>query len=119
MRGYRTVRTVSHSLLSELSRNWLHDRSPAPVKSVKRRIVAAFEKDADHDAIYDDAYYGKFVEPTAQISASAMSNSIVGDLSPRHVIDVGCGTGNLLCEIRRPGIDVFRLELADAQSRGA
>lgn len=114
MRGYRTVRTMYHTLLPESLRDRLYDWSPTPIKSVKRRVVAAFEKDADHDDIYDDAYYGKFVEPTMQISAAAMSNSIVDVLSPRRVIDVGCGTGVLLGEIRRLGVDVFGLELADA-----
>jgi SAM-dependent methyltransferase len=105
---------VYKSLLPEVVRAQLYYWSPAPVKSFKRRIIAAFEKDAGHDDIYDDAYYVKIVEPTMQLSAKAMAQSIARELSPGRVIDMGCGTGVLLEELRGLGIEGLGLELADA-----
>jgi SAM-dependent methyltransferase len=99
----------------ELARDRLYGWSPGPLKSLKRRVVAAFERDAAHDEIYDLAYYNKFVEPIMRISARPMARSILRDLDPRTVVDVGCGTGVLLEELRSIGkIDVLGLELADA-----
>jgi SAM-dependent methyltransferase len=81
---------------------------------MKRQVVAAFEKDARHDDIYDDAYYGKFVEPTMRISADAIADSVAKTFAPASVVDVGCGTGVLLDALRDRGINVSGLELADA-----
>jgi SAM-dependent methyltransferase len=114
VKGYRTVRTIYHSLMPEPLRDRIYQLSPAPVKLLKRRVVAVFEKDANHDDIYNDAYYGKFVEPTMQISAIAIAESVAGAFAPRLVVDLGCGTGVLLSEFRRLGIQGVGLELADA-----
>ena len=100
--------------MPEVLRDQLYYWSPPRVRALKRRVVAAFERDADHNDIYDDVYYGKFVEPTTQMSAATMAHSIATAFSPRRVIDVGCGTGVLLEELRRCGISVLGLELADA-----
>jgi SAM-dependent methyltransferase len=114
MKGYRTVRGVYHAIMPEPIRHQLYLWSPPAVKSIRRRVVAAFERDADHDDIYNDKYYGTIVEPTMQISATAMATSIVTAFSPGRVVDVGCGTGVLMLELRRLGVDVVGLELADA-----
>jgi SAM-dependent methyltransferase len=114
MKGYRIIRGVYHKLVPETMRDGIYRLSPAPIKKLRRRAVASFERDAAHDDIYDAAYYAKFVEPTTKMSAKPMAQSIVTDLAPRSVVDVGCGTGVLLEELRGHQVDVFGLELADA-----
>lgn len=67
-----------------------------------------------HDFVYDDAYYRREVEEAAGRSAGPMCASIVRDLRPRSVVDVGCGTGALLAALREKGCDVHGLEYSSA-----
>lgn len=70
-----------------------------------------------HDATYGAEYYANVIEPTAAGSAGAISQSIVADLRPRSVIDVGCGTGALLEALRDRGCEVLGLEYSSAAIR--
>lgn len=65
---------------------------------------------AGHDLIYNAEYYAKTVEGPAVESAGEIAASIVADLRPASVIDVGCGTGALLEVLRSRGCSVFGLE---------
>lgn len=67
-----------------------------------------------HDAVYTHAYYRDIVEDSAKESAVKISKSIVDELAPERVIDVGCGTGALLEALRNKGCDVFGLEYSKA-----
>lgn len=67
-----------------------------------------------HDLIYSADYYAKTVEGPAKRSAGTMSSSIVSDLAPKTVVDVGCGTGALLEALRDRGCDVFGFEYSKA-----
>ena len=66
------------------------------------------------DLIYDANYFQNDVDGPASQSAPAVAASIMNDLSPRAVIDVGCGTGALLAQLRAAGCRVVGLEYADA-----
>ena len=70
-----------------------------------------------HDATYGSDYYANVIEPPAAGSAGAISQSIVGDLRPRTVVDVGCGTGALLDALRTRGCEVLGLEYSKAAIR--
>jgi SAM-dependent methyltransferase len=63
-----------------------------------------------HDFIYDADYYATHVEGPAVRSAGTIANSIITDLTPGRVVDVGCGTGALLEALREGGCSVFGLE---------
>lgn len=67
-----------------------------------------------YDAIYDPDYYARFVEGPAVRSAEAISESILLDLRPKTVVDVGCGTGALLEALRKRGCGVLGLEYSEA-----
>jgi SAM-dependent methyltransferase len=67
-----------------------------------------------HDSVYTRSYYRDVVEDSAKESAVKISNSIVNELAPKRVIDVGCGTGALLGALRDKGCDVFGLEYSKA-----
>lgn len=67
-----------------------------------------------HNIIYNADYYECIVEGPATSSAGAIADTIIGDLSPASVLDVGCGTGALLEALRERGCTVSGLEYADA-----
>jgi SAM-dependent methyltransferase len=91
------LRTLYRTLVPEALR-----ASPA-VQSLKTRLLG-------HDRVYDADYYARTVEGPAARSAPTMAATIVEELRPASVIDVGCGTGALLSELRRRGCDVEGLE---------
>jgi len=82
-------------------------RDSAIVARLKTRVRG-------HDWVYDADYFDTTIEAPAARSAGPISESIVNDLQPSSVIDVGCGTGALLEALRDRGCDVFGLEYADA-----
>jgi SAM-dependent methyltransferase len=63
-----------------------------------------------HDWIYSAEYFARTVEGPAVESAIPIAESIVFDLAPASVVDVGCGTGALLEALRDRGCDVFGFE---------
>jgi cyclopropane fatty-acyl-phospholipid synthase-like methyltransferase len=86
---------------------------PAPVRT--SRIVAWLKtRLLPHDWIYDAEFYATSVEGPACRSATRIAATIVGDLKPTTVIDVGCGTGALLAALRERGCRVCGLEYAEA-----
>lgn len=64
--------------------------------------------------LYDADYFVRDIDAPATLSAPAICASIMADLSPRTVIDVGCGTGALLEKLREAGCIVLGLEYAEA-----
>jgi len=80
----------------------------------RKRLITWLEARARHDDVYDAYFYDTEVEPTMAMSASAMAASIVRDLRPSTLVDVGCGTGALMLEFARRGVSVFGLEHSEA-----
>lgn len=81
---------------------------------VSRLKGFVYESLFGYDAIYDSDYYARFVEGPAVRSAEAISESILLDLRPKTVVDVGCGTGPLLEALRKRGCQVLGLEYSEA-----
>lgn len=89
---------------------------------VYRRLVPGFlrrgrfgkfvDKNAPHDFIYNPEYFRDVIENHSGEAAGPMAASILRDLAPGTVIDVGCGSGNLLEALRARGCEVFGLEYA-------
>lgn len=86
-------------------------RTSSVASRIKRFI---YRQSFAHDVIYDSDYYANEVEGPAVRSAEAISQSIVQDLRPQTVVDVGCGTGALLEALRRKGCQVSGLEYSSA-----
>ena len=89
-------------------------RKSRPVSAVRLFI---YDNLLGHDAIYDSNYYASTVEGPAVGSAAAISESIILDLRPNTIVDVGCGTGALLEALRKGGCQVFGLEYSTAALR--
>jgi len=66
-----------------------------------------------HDDLYDADYYVA-IDAAAVQSAEIMADSIVRDFAPQTALDVCCGTGALLEQLRRKGVVCAGLEYADA-----
>jgi SAM-dependent methyltransferase len=80
-----------------------------------RRIVTSGQKIllGHHQYMYNPTYY-MHVDYDAMRSRDAMADSIVADLNPQTLVDVGCGTGALLEAICQRGVSAEGLEYADA-----
>src|SRR5215510_3626901 len=66
-----------------------------------------------HDEVYDKGYF-QFVEQTSSKSSSIIANSVISTLNPLSVVDVGCGTGVILEQLRSQGVQVRGMEYAEA-----
>lgn len=68
---------------------------------------------AGHNYFYDAEYY-RFTDETAQRSAPGIAASIIRDLQPATVLDVGCGTGAILQALHKGGVKGKGFEYAEA-----
>lgn len=88
-------------------------KSFMPESILASRFMARVKEAVPHELMYDGDYYIE-VEAHARKASATISASIMADLKPRSVIDVGCGTGALLEALRDRGCEVFGLEYAEA-----
>jgi SAM-dependent methyltransferase len=88
-------------------------RKTGPLHRLAFRIM---EKVGDRNDIYSPKYYQTLVEPYARKSVPQMAKSIVETFYPGSAVDVGCGSGALLVELRKLG--VRRLLGLDASEAG-
>lgn len=98
-----TVRRISRAVL------------PSSIR--KSRLISKLKvfvyEHLEHETVYDSDYYAG-VEARAVRSAKVMATSILFDLRPRTIVDVGCGTGALLDFLRRSGCQVLGLDYSEA-----
>jgi SAM-dependent methyltransferase len=107
---YRYLKDI-WQLLPPVWNDWL--RNKPGIGAVIRKVANTTVPRAQHQEIYDSRYY-KYVDRTAAQSAPVMADTIISHFKPKTVIDVGCGTGALLAEIKRRGVTVHGLEYSDA-----
>lgn len=93
---------------------------PGAVRRWARRLPGAtlvrdwiFSGSRTHDELYGPSYF-EMVDETSAQKVDIMATSILRDLRPRSVVDVGCGTGNLIDALRRRDVRVRGLEYAVA-----
>lgn len=66
-----------------------------------------------HDDVYGADYF-EMIDATTGRSAKIMARSIVERLAPARVVDLGCGTGNLILELSALGVETKGAEYAQA-----
>lgn len=87
-------------------------RRSGPLNRLALRVIQAV---GDRDDIYSPKYFQTLVEPYARRSAPQMARSIVETFSPASAVDVGCGSGVLLTELRKLGVrNLLGLDSAEA-----
>jgi SAM-dependent methyltransferase len=110
--AYRRLPSWCHALVGK-------SRVLRRLKVSVRNFLA---RHASRGDIYNRSYYA-YVDAEATRSAGVIIGFIVEDARPQTLVDVGCGTGALLCEARRHGITARGYEyspaaLAVCRSRG-
>lgn len=81
------------------------------------RLVLALkgrlEQNAPHDEVYDRAYYLNYVDFVAR-SGVGIAGSLKDRFNPGSVIDVGCGSGEILNAISQTGVETFGYDNSSA-----
>lgn len=85
-----------------------------PLSRTVLALKARLEAGAEHDALYDAAYFARQDRQMA-VSADGIAASIRARLPAVHtVVDVGCGSGAILAALGRAGVSGTGLEYAEA-----
>ncbi len=111
---YSMIKKSWRTVMPLRAREALFHASPAPIKRMRRSLIAGLEKTAQHDEIYDADYYTSLVDPTMQISADTIADAIVAAFSPRTIADIGCGTGVLMLALQKRGVSCQGFEYSAA-----
>lgn len=81
------------------------------LNKIKHSIKELIIQRTSFDEIYDDDFFTKI--QTSKVSINAIANSIIKHFQPLTLLDVGCGTGDLIENLRSRGVNVFGLERAE------
>ena len=95
----------------------LYRAIPLPLRnlSVVKTVTLFLESHVlPHNWVYDAAFYEESVDGPARRSAQSIVTTVIRDLKPKRVADVGCGTGAMLELMRDCGCDVLGFEKSQA-----
>ena len=101
---YSITKRIYKAILPNTVRRALYINMPKPLKVARAYIIRELGKFAEHDEIYDEQYYTGFLVPSIEKSYEVIAGSIVKVFSPKSVVDVGCGRGQLLLELKKRGV---------------
>jgi cyclopropane fatty-acyl-phospholipid synthase-like methyltransferase len=87
---------------------------PMPLKLMRNSAIRRLEKSAEYDEIYDEKYYTDVLDSSYKKSCELIAESIVKVFSPKSVVDVGCGPGQLLLALKERGVICRGLEYSSA-----
>jgi SAM-dependent methyltransferase len=107
---YRRIKDVWQLLPPAWSQRIRHTPILGQIIGLVARVTV---KSASHQEIYDKRY-SEFLDAVAIKSAPVMAATIGRIFKPNSVIDVGCGAGTLLAQLKQNGLEVRGLEYSDA-----
>ena len=110
---YSTLKSAYRTAIPEWLRG-LSANKKYPLHYLFSPIKQALQRFADHDEIYDETYFAYELEPRIKLSVEIVADSIIREFQPNSVIDVGCGTGELLLVLKRHDVVVLGFERAEA-----
>lgn len=113
---YSVLKSSWKAIMPQRLRDAIFSASADAVKRARRSFIAKLEKGADHNEIYDTGYYSGLDDPTMQVSAAMIADSIIAAFSPRSVADIGCGTGVLMQALQPRGVSCQGFEYSQAAS---
>jgi SAM-dependent methyltransferase len=112
MSFYLIVKTTYKTVLPNAVRVAIFRNMPESLKMMRAYLIRELGKYAKHDELYDEKYYEGFLVPSIAKSYEVIAESIVRSFSPKSTVDVGCGRGQLLLELKKRGVVCRGLELS-------
>ena len=110
---YRSLKSAYRTLVPQRLRRLAYGKR-YPFRYVFDPIKHGLARLAPHDEVYDETYYVESVEPAMRKSAGTIASSIFREFRPTYVVDVGCGTGELLRALNKHGVRVLGFERSEA-----
>ena len=110
---YRRIRDVWQFLPPAWDRRIRHAPILGQIVRLVARVIFKIFKNGSHQEIYDKQY-NEYLDAVASKSTLAIAATIVRIFKPNSVIDVGCGPGTLLAQLKQDGLEVKGLEYSDA-----
>ena len=77
------------------------------------KLKSKLEESASHDELYDESYFRR-QDAAMQQPAAVIADSILTQFSPESVLDVGCGSGDVMAALHSEGIKAVGLEYSKA-----
>ncbi len=90
--------------------DWLQENTP--YANVLSALKSWRHRAADFHDVYGADYF-ETLERTSWQSAPAMARSIVEHLNPVRAVDLGCGTGNLIDNLRSLGVKAVGADFSE------
>lgn len=110
--AYRLVKTAYRNTMPKSVDRFVFG-GMNPLSRNVLRMKAMLERHADHDELYDQAYFER-QDKAMTVSALGIATSIKERLDPASVVDFGCGSGSVIAALRDMDIRVLGLDYADA-----
>jgi len=111
---YSTIKTIYKTVLPKTVRAVIFRSMPKSLKLMRDSVIRGLEKSANYDEIYDEKYYTDVLDSSYKKSCEVIAESIVKVFSPKSVVDVGCGIGQLLIALKKRGVVCRGLEYSSA-----
>ena len=114
MTFYSITKRIYKAVLPSPVCQAIYRSMPKPLKAVRAYLIRELEKSGKHNEIYDESFYAAYLYPEMVNSYQWISKSIVEMFSPKSVVDVGCGRGQLLSALKKRGVICHGLEYSSA-----
>jgi 2-polyprenyl-3-methyl-5-hydroxy-6-metoxy-1,4-benzoquinol methylase len=111
---YSAIKRSYKKLLPNSVRSAIFRNMPKSLKLMRDSVIRKLERSAKYDEIYDERYYTDGLDSQYEKSCKVIADSIMKVFCPKSVIDVGCGPGQLLLELKERGVACRGLEYSSA-----